>query len=216
MKHTEQLSQGGSMEQTEYINPAYLDVGAIETLKSHFHGSEILPTFSMSSFLQGNFAKKLFEEIQDANFVRERNPIKYNVLKAKMTPTLRSFLNSLELRDFIGEITHEHIVDVKGQILKLGWKDYTLMHEETQRGDYLEFCLDLTPNWDEQCGGTVVYYKPPEDYLFLPFGFGTFSVIQRPYGCNKFIKYVNNRVQSLPLNQFRYLVVGRLVRENEL
>ncbi len=204
------------MQQTEYINPAYFEQKAIETLQKSYLESTILPVTSMASFLTGRFAKLLFEEVTQANFVRERNPIKYNLLKARMTTSLRTFFKSLEFKDLIGEITKEHITDVKGQILKLGWKDYTIMHEETQRGDYLEFCLDLTPNWKEECGGMVAYYKPPDNYIFLPIGFGTLSIVHRPYGCNKFIKYVNNRVRNLPLNQFRYLVVGRLVREREL
>ncbi|RMG42232.1 MAG: hypothetical protein D6732_01475 [Methanobacteriota archaeon] len=203
------------MQQSEYINSAYFEDEAIKTLQKHFFEYDVLPSFSMVNFLKGEFAKKLFEEVAEANYVRERNPIKYNLLKARMTPRLRGFLKSIEFKDLIGEITKEHIIDVKGQILKLGWKDYTIMHEETQRGDYLEFCLDLTPNWKQECGGIVTYYKPPDSYIFLPFGFGTLSIIHRPYKCNKFIKYVNNKVRELPLNQNRYLVVGRLVRENE-
>ncbi len=195
------------MKIDEMINPVYFDEKAIASIKQGFLSEKELQTISMENFLRGEILNQFFEEIKVQEFVRERNPCKYSIFKAKTPIRIQRFLNSLELRDLIGEMIEEHIIDIQSHVIQIGWKNYTLIHDDIRSDNVFEFYLDFTKQWQEQFGGYISYYVPPDKYFKLPIKYGQFTVVHRRYGVAKFIKYVNNRAGSSK----RYFISGRMI-----
>ncbi len=164
------------------INKKYLD--NIEQIRKVFYANKEI---QLSDFL----GKKSYEE-----FKKKINKIK---LAKKVQPMCCSYDEAeislpKDIADFIFLILKKKIE--KARLLCFKWKDYTILNDEVIEKPGIDVVFDLTDNWNNNAGGSIVYVDGSGEYTKIPPSGNTLIIVERKKNVQKFVKYVNHLAQK--------------------
>ncbi len=111
-----------------------------------------------------------------------------------------------EVIDFISKIINKKINKLNLKALLLSWKDYIIINDKQKEKSGFDIIFDLTDNWDEKSGGSVVYVDGSGEYTRIPPKGNTLLIAERKKGTHKFIQYMNHYSK----NKKRYLIIAAL------
>ncbi len=101
-------------------------------------------------------------------------------------------VNSKELLAFLSGITNKKIRNLQCTVLKLTWKDYSILNDAFIEKPGRDVIIDLTANWNGKWGGLVTYADGSGNYVEIPAMENSLAIVQRKTGMNRFIQYLNH------------------------
>lgn len=169
---------------SQSINPFY--VNNHEQIKKSF--SEDFPGAILFDFFDETYFRQLQQKLNSLNYITEKNHLSHSYTKA-----VTFLLNTPELRNFIFTITHKRIKKLSGDVLRFGWKDYTILNDTVHEKQNYDLILDLNNFWKDHAGGTVFYSDGTGNYVTIPARRNTMTIVKRKKNLRQFVKYVNHR-----------------------
>ena len=150
-------------------------------------------------------------EIVRLPFKQEKEALTHSYATAPLPKSVQQFLQSSELLSFLSALLQKKVIKVQATQFRFSWKDYTLLHDEKKEEPGIDMIIDFTEKWNEEAGGNIFYSNGEGEYLKLSLAGNACAIAKRKEGISKFIKYVN----TLSLEQKRYLLIGKIILNNE-
>ncbi len=119
----------------------------------------------------------------------EKNPLTHSYAKAET-----SILPD-NLFKFVSIIINKKINSPKQTLLQFKHKDYIILNDTTTQPPGVDIILDITENWNEAWGGSIIYTNNSEDYTKIPIQQNTVTIVKRN-NTQRFVKYINNKAQN--------------------
>ncbi len=176
----------------ERINSFYLQPTNIEALASNFSSQGKFKAIILQKFVSESFLNSIRDDLDHVTYERMYNPIKWNYEKTKMPAILEQFFQSDVFRQFASKILGQEMTEIRGEVIRLSWKSYTVMHDDLEQKKGHFMYLDITEQWGNDWGGQIVHYVPPDDYFPISHGYGSLSIVSTAVPMLRFFKYVNN------------------------
>lgn len=201
-KPIESLFQGG----LTMINPSYVQPDLMDQISHHFQRGKP-QTITLQDFFTDAFLKQLHQDIISLHFQRIDNPISRKCDIAKFDNT--SLLENEVLLKMLGDLIGKNVERISGNALKFSHKDYIILHDDDLPEPGYDLIIDLTEQWNNEFGGTLVYTDGEGTTVDIVPNYGSISVVQRTENLHYYVKYVNHHAQQLP----RYLVIAEIFVE---
>jgi len=185
---------------TDMINPMYLEAATIQQLSQHFHRDPEFKSTILLDFLTPAGLQLLEEEEKNLSFVPSGNPIVSRGDYAQSSDLITDVFTNQIFIELISRITGEAISFDTIQAMQYSHRGYQIIHDDAILPPGVDVILDLTPTWDDEMGGTVVYTDGSGQFYTIPSNYGSLAVIKRPAGLHFFVKYVNHYADNLHRN----------------
>lgn len=190
------------------INPKFLTTEVQNQLRDHFN-SPPPQSVTLQEFFDDQVLNRMKEIVIEQNYSRSVAHLSHRYNMAELPNYLRTLFADNTLLDFISTIIDQEVKSIKGKILKMNWKDYTILHDETIPDPGYDFIIDLTSSWNKEYGGLLTYTDGHGNISEILPIFGSVSIINRTQGIYHYIKYINHHAQQLS----RYIVLAELALE---
>ena len=182
------------------ISKIYTDKKNQERIKQMFYDNKDFPSIQLHDF----FIPECYNQMK-----KDINKLKY---KRSYLATSHSYLECdfniipKELMKFISRVINKKVSKLKLRVFEFSWKDYIIINDKLKENPGFDIILDITDDWDDNYGGSLVYVDGSGDHFHIPAKGNTLIIAQRKKGIQKFIQYVNN----LAKNKKRTLVIARI------
>lgn len=182
------------------INKDYLKSENISKIKQLLLNNPQFPSIQLHDF----FIPKSYEQM--------KNKVKKLKFKKSYLATSHSYsecdfnATPKEVVDFISKITGKKTEKLKFKALLLLHKDYLIINDKISEKSGTDIVFDLTDDWDENSGGSVIYVDGSGEYFRIPQKGNTLLIAERKKGTQKFIQYINHHAK----NKKRYLVIATI------
>ena len=171
------------------IQQLYQDPKNLTKIRQLFAQDTELPSVQLPDFLEADAFTTLLENVKKLTFTSVAEPMHASFLEASDASEPISALSPF-LEKLLGKST------VKGAFYMLGWKHYTLLHDEAVEKPGIDVIFDLTPLWEDSWGGQVIYVDGTGEYRNVAIAPNTLTITQRNKGVQKFIHYINHHAQG--------------------
>ena len=168
------------------INKIYLEKKNQERIKQMFYDNKDFPSIQLHDF----FIPECYKQMK-----RETSKLKY---KRSYLATSHSYSESnfnvvpKELMAFVSKIINKKVSKIKLKVLKFSWKDYVIINDKLKEKPGFDIILDITDDWNQDYGGSLVYVDGSGDHFHIPPKGNTLTIAERKKGVQKFVQYVNN------------------------
>jgi len=180
------------------INKLYLQ--NIEKIKQTFRKNKALSSIQLHDF----FIPECYEQIK-----RDVKKLKF---KKSYLATSHSYQESnfnvvpTEVIDFLSKITGKKVKKLNLKALVFSWKDYIIINDKLKEKPGIDVIFDLTEDWNENSGGSIVYVNGSGEYFRIPPKGNSLLIVERKKGTQKFVQYMNHYSK----NKKRYLVIASI------
>ncbi|MBI2665490.1 hypothetical protein HYX12_02630 [Candidatus Woesearchaeota archaeon] len=179
------------------INKAYKDKLNLQRIKEILRKEHSILLFDF--FSQETF-RRIKQEIKKMTFKEEKKATKYSYKKAaskvmRSNNFLKIILKNKELQNTLSQLLKKQI-NVYFTAYKFTWKDYVILHDQTQEKPGVDIIFDLGSlegEWSPSWGGAIRYVQGNKDLLSLPVQQNTLAIIKRKnINEQRFVQYVNH------------------------
>lgn len=181
------------------INKIYLEQKVIEKLSEGFRNNAPRG-MQLTSFMDKDSYALFLKNISNANFIKKEIRDMYSFFEAK--PAALSFFKTKEFLSFCSALSGKKIKKSEPSLRMFMHGSYTLIHEETAKKG-LEFYFDLTPKWNNDFGGQIVYLAYDGSKVITPQYPNTLILAESG---RSYLKYVNHLAGS----EGRLIVYGKM------
>ena len=123
-------------------------------------------------------------------------PDQYRCRAPKRVPAstgeLLRWLKSKEAAAIISTIVQKKVRCRIVGVCILAHGDYSLLHDKLKEPPGYDVILELTPRWDARACGHHSYVTDGKELVRVVPGANTLTIVHRPAGVRRFIKYVNH------------------------
>ena len=194
------LSAGGSM-----INDLYLSDTLKEKIKIELQKKEF-PSATLFHFLDEETYKKIPAELLRTYFRPEQLLTSHSYATAEIPPTLKRLFSSSEWLNFLSSVTGTEIRALDLKLYRFGWKDYTLVSNDSLPKLGVDIILNLTEAWNEVFGGVVRYKDAEGNFISLPAPGNVFTIVRASNRIQQFVQYINHHAEK----RKRLMVMGKI------
>ncbi len=196
------------------INEFYFSEETQDNITAVFKNQNIV---SLKQFLYPEFYNKLKSILPKIKWKKEFHPINcsYNYCNSNTNPNskinqikeLEELSKDKDFRELLTIITGKQVKNkLNLTIQSFGWKNYTIINDESIEEPGVDIIIDLTEEWNDEWGGNIVLVDGSGDYTDISHAPNTLTIINRKKGEHKFVKYVNH----LSGNKKRMFLVASL------
>lgn len=167
------------------ISEAYSE--RINEIRKAFYSNKDLPSIQLYDFLDKKSYDDLKKKISKLKLARKTQAMQYSFSEAE-------FEFDKEIIDFVQSILKKKIQKTK--LLCFEWKDYTILNDEVLEKPGIDVIFDITDDWNENCGGSIVYVDGNGEYTKITPSGNTLIIVERKKNTQKFVKYINHLAQK--------------------
>ena len=194
------LSAGGSM-----INDIYLSATLNEKIKKELQKKEF-PSATLFHFLDEETYTKIQAELLRTYFRPEQLLTSHSYATAELSPTLNKLFLSPECKEFISSLLDTAAFKINARLYRFGWKDYTLVSNDSLPKLGVDIILNLTEAWNEDFGGVVRYKDTEGNFISLPAQGNVFTIVRTSDEIQQFVQYINHHAEK----RKRLMVMGKI------
>ena len=141
------------------------------------------------------------EKISGLNLNDNKDPLVNSYRSLELN---QSFFNQ-DFIEFISLIVGEKIKEFKKiTAYQLSWRDYEIIHDKKNNNSTYELILNFTNNWRGEWGGSIFYVDGKGNYIKVPNGENSLTIINKGNKLQRYIEYVNHHA----LNEERLFVIA--------
>lgn len=166
------------------MNQSYLEKETLERIKKHFSKNKMA---KLDFFLAESELKNLTQKTISLKFRKTKIPDRFSFSLANTKNINAALFNIFNLT--IEKITSKRIKQI--QIKKFSHKDYSIIHDETFRGEKSKAIFFITQNWDLKFGGNLALIKGPQSFIITPQNNSLF-IYEKENADKEFIQYINH------------------------
>ncbi len=152
----------------------------------------------LSDFLDEQLYRTILHELKEAHFEEKKIADRYSYGLFIGENSLSDALSSNAFLTFLQNVTGSKYKQLKIEIRKYSWKDYTLLHDAESKKSKIEFFFFLpsVSEWDYFWGGTKIYQTEGgegQPLVFIP-THNTLGLVDTSKNALGFTQYLNHYV----------------------
>lgn len=155
----------------------------------------------LNEFITDKDLKKFPQRLMKGSFRKVYDPLMHSYEELEPRPdqdihitAFFEFFKSKEFIDFIEEVSGLDL-NIKGiSLRRYSHRDFILLNDKKDTSDSLDVFFDLSEELDEGSGGILTYTTREEEVFYLEPLSNTLTIIYKPEGIMKYLKYLNNKV----------------------
>ena len=182
------------------INPKLLKPKIMEELSGGFKENNPKGV-QVQGFMDLAAYKRFLAVVAKVKFKKSEVRDMHSFFEAQ-SPALK-FFSSREFLSFAAAVAGKKIAKAECSVRIFLSGCYTLMHDKAAAAKGMEFYFDLTPGWNNEAGGAIVYITAAGEKLAIPPSPNTLIIAKAG---RSYVKYVNH----LAGEEGRLVVYGRL------
>ena len=188
------------------INPNYLKLENQREIQESFAKSTP-PIAILFNFFDEEAYKELKTKIERQRFEKVTDVLHRRYTRSNIPKPLNKFFEeNKEFRTLINVILKERIKHIDAVAYNFTWKHYTIINDETTEEAGYDIFIDVTDNWNDEAGGSLIYVDGSGDFTKIPNKGNTLTIIKRDENTHKFIKYVNHKAKD----KNKFFVLGNI------
>ncbi|MBI1968895.1 hypothetical protein HYS49_03215 [Candidatus Woesearchaeota archaeon] len=169
------------------VNARY--VNSVEQIKAELRKRSAVPSVQLFGLFDEERYRRLRKAVQHLPFRQEKKLLYFSYAAA---PIPRKILPP-ELPIFLEQVLGKSWKKPsRWTAYRLSWKDYRLLHDKSIEKPGTDVILDLTENWPEKAGGTIIYMDTDGNGCPLAIRSNSLAIVVRKRGVQKFFHYVNH------------------------
>lgn len=189
------------MNEGDYmIEKNYLEEKAIKQIKEQYDNNKFMKSISLYGFFEDVFLGRIIDEIDNELFEKDHSLMTHRRYKASFEKLGNRILENGDFLKLIEEICEikleKYSIHYELHRYKIG--DYKILSDEDNNKKGIELIIDLTPVWDDENGGYLIYTNGDGDFYEIPSSYGSLTIVERQKDLQYFVKYVNHYAKNVP------------------
>ncbi len=182
------------------IEKNYLEEKAIKQIKEQYDNNKFMKSISLYGFFEDVFLGRIIDEIDNELFEKDHSLMTHRRYKASFEKLGNRVLENDDFLKLIEEICEikleKYSIHYELHRYKIG--DYKILSDEDNNKKGIELIIDLTPVWDDENGGYLIYTNGDGDFYEIPSSYGSLTIVERQKDLQYFVKYVNHYAKNVP------------------
>ena len=182
------------------IEKNYLEEKAIKQIKQQYDNNKFMKSISLYGFFEDVFLGRIIDEIDNELFEKDHSLMTHRRYKASFEKLGDRILENGDFLKLIEEICEikleKYSIHYELHRYKIG--DYKILSDDDNNKKGIELIIDLTPVWDDENGGYLIYTNGDGDFYEIPSSYGSLTIVEREKNLQYFVKYVNHYAKNVP------------------
>ena len=182
------------------IEKNYLEEKAIKQIKQQYDNNKFMKSISLYGFFEDKFLNGIIDEIDNELFEKDHSLMTHRRYKASFEKLGKRVLESGDFLKLIEEICEikleKYSIHYELHRYKIG--DYKILSDGDNNKKGIELIIDLTPVWDDENGGYLIYTNGDGEFYEIPSSYGSLTIVEREKNLQYFVKYVNHYAKNVP------------------
>ena len=182
------------------IEKNYLEEKAIKQIKQQYDNNKFMKSISLYGFFEDKFLNRIIDEVDNELFEKDHSLMTHRRYKASFEKLGNRILENGDFLKLIEEICEikleKYSIHYELHRYKIG--DYKILSDEDNNKKGIELIIDLTPVWDDENGGYLIYTNGDGDFYEIPSSYGSLTIVERQKDLQYFVKYVNHYAKNVP------------------
>ena len=182
------------------IEKNYLEEKAIKQIKQQYDNNKFMKSISLYGFFEDVFLGRIIDEIDNELFEKDHSLMTHRRYKASFEKLGDRILENGDFLKLIEEICEikleKYSIHYELHRYKIG--DYKILSDDDNNKKGIELIIDLTPVWDDENGGYLIYTNGDGDFYEIPSSYGSLTIVERQKDLQYFVKYVNHYAKNVP------------------
>ncbi|MGA0276459.1 MAG: hypothetical protein ACO3LF_00995 [Candidatus Kariarchaeum pelagius] len=182
------------------IEKNYLEEKAIKQIKQQYDNNKFMKSISLYGFFEDKFLNRIIDEIDNELFEKDHSLMNHRRYKASFEKLGNRVLENGDFLKLIEEICEikleKYSIHYELHRYKIG--DYKILSDEDNNKKGIELIIDLTPVWDDENGGYLIYTNGDGEFYEIPSSYGSLTIVEREKNLQYFVKYVNHYAKNVP------------------
>ena len=182
------------------IEKNYLEEKAIKQIKQQYDNNKFMKSISLYGFFEDEFLNRIIDEIDNELFEKDHSLMTHRRYKASFEKLGNRVLENGDFLKLIEEICEikleKYSIHYELHRYKIG--DYKILSDGDNNKKGIELIIDLTPVWDDENGGYLIYTNGDGEFYEIPSSYGSLTIVEREKNLQYFVKYVNHYAKNVP------------------
>ena len=182
------------------IEKNYLEEKAIKQIKEQYDNNKFMKSISLYGFFEDKFLNRIIDEVDNELFEKDHSLMTHRRYKASFEKLGDRILENGDFLKLIEEICEikleKYSIHYELHRYKIG--DYKILSDDDNNKKGIELIIDLTPVWDDENGGYLIYTNGDGDFYEIPSSYGSLTIVEREKNLQYFVKYVNHYAKNVP------------------
>lgn len=182
------------------IEKNYLEEKAIKQIKQQYDNNKFMKSISLYGFFEDEFLNRIIDEIDNELFEKDHSLMTHRRYKASFEKLGNRVLENGDFLKLIEEICEikleKYSIHYELHRYKIG--DYKILSDGDNNKKGIELIIDLTPLWDDENGGYLIYTNGDGEFYEIPSSYGSLTIVEREKNLQYFVKYVNHYAKNVP------------------
>ena len=182
------------------IEKNYLEEKAIKQIKQQYDNNKFMKSISLYGFFEDVFLSRIIDEIDNELFEKDHSLMTHRRYKASFEKLGNRILENGDFLKLIEEICEikleKYSIHYELHRYKIG--DYKILSDGDNNKKGIELIIDLTPVWDDENGGYLIYTNGDGEFYEIPSSYGSLTIVEREKNLQYFVKYVNHYAKNVP------------------
>lgn len=182
------------------IEKNYLEEKAIKQIKQQYDNNKFMKSISLYGFFEDVFLGRIIDEIDNELFEKDHSLMTHRRYKASFEKLGNRVLENGDFLKLIEEICEikleKYSIHYELHRYKIG--DYKILSDGDNNKKGIELIIDLTPLWDDENGGYLIYTNGDGEFYEIPSSYGSLTIVEREKNLQYFVKYVNHYAKNVP------------------
>lgn len=182
------------------IEKNYLEEKAIKQIKQQYDNNKFMKSISLYGFFEDIFLNRIIDEIDNELFEKDHSLMTHRRYKASFEKLGNRVLENGDFLKLIEEICEikleKYSIHYELHRYKIG--DYKILSDGDNNKKGIELIIDLTPLWDDENGGYLIYTNGDGEFYEIPSSYGSLTIVEREKNLQYFVKYVNHYAKNVP------------------
>ena len=182
------------------IEKNYLEEKAIKQIKQQYDNNKFMKSISLYGFFEDKFLNRIIDEVDNELFEKDHSLMTHRRYKASFEKLGNRILENGDFLKLIEEICEikleKYSIHYELHRYKIG--DYKILSDEDNNKKGIELIIDLTPVWDDENGGYLIYTNGDGEFYEIPSSYGSLTIVEREKNLQYFVKYVNHYAKNVP------------------
>ena len=182
------------------IEKNYLEEKAIKQIKQQYDNNKFMKSISLYGFFEDKFLNRIIDEVDNELFEKDHSLMTHRRYKASFEKLGNRILENGDFLKLIEEICEikleKYSIHYELHRYKIG--DYKILSDGDNNKKGIELIIDLTPVWDDENGGYLIYTNGDGEFYEIPSSYGSLTIVDREKDLQYFVKYVNHYAKNVP------------------
>ena len=182
------------------IEKNYLEEKAIKQIKQQYDNNKFMKSISLYGFFEDKFLNRIIDEVDNELFEKDHSLMTHRRYKASFEKLGNRILENGDFLKLIEEICEikleKYSIHYELHRYKIG--DYKILSDGDNNKKSIELIIDLTPVWDDENGGYLIYTNGDGEFYEIPSSYGSLTIVEREKNLQYFVKYVNHYAKNVP------------------